>query len=147
MNNLEFAEQFNKAGININKLFWIAASDNKGDVEDMIQEMDDAQFESVFPDCFRDPQYATAKDDGYIMSLLKKHYKYGFVAEVIMPIPYDFKCNAFGTVVSWSTSPYKGRITYAYAETTDLLFVEVGGIRDRLFEYFVELEKQGQHIG
>lgn len=145
MTNKEAVDRFDQAhGAKIEKLFWIAGSLENSDLKDLIEEMNDEAFENCFPEISNSPYFEEYRDAGELLQALVDKYYLGLVAEILIPVANDFRYEENGNVSSWSSSSGYCQVDYVYADTLELLLVEIEKSADKHFNYFLENDKKKQ---
>lgn len=141
MKNKEISDRF--VGIrdtHISKLIWIAASlEYSEDLNGIMEDLSDKNWKNLFPE-IHDSEYFEDFKENPLEALLDFE-KLGFLAEINIPICRDFSFTVNGEVDGYTSSPGYCRIEYAYAETTDQLMADIEQKADRLFQEFIEKEK------
>lgn len=141
--NKEALERIEQAhGAKIEKMFWIAGSLENSDLRDLIEEMDDKALKKCFPEIANSKHLEEYRNDNELLQALVDFDKFGLVAEILIPIAKDFSYDKDGKVSSWSSSGGHCRVDYVYAETLDLLLVEIEKSGDKHFKEFLKDDKK-----
>ncbi len=143
MKNTEALDRFEQAhGANIEKIFWIAGSLENSDLKDFIEEMDDKAFKKCFPAIYKSIDVDEYRDSGELLQELLIKEKLGLIAEITIPIAEGFDYDKDGNVKSWSSNGGRSRVDYVYAETLELLLVEIEKTSKTHFKNFIKEDKR-----
>lgn len=139
MENLEVIEILEQANdAMIEKLYWIAASIDCSDLKNLFEEMDTKYLQKYFPKIVDE---IDSIDRYEFREKLLEMGKFGFIAEIHIPIASDFIFNEKGEPSAWSSNRGCSRVEYVYAETSELLLEEIVSAAEITFREFVEKAK------
>lgn len=139
--NLKFAERLDGAhSAFIRKLFWIAASPENKDIEEVLQEMNERIFEKYFPDIATTAHYENDRNGERLLSVLVDRRYFGFLAEVGVPEASKFKYKD-SKPVSWAVSGGISTLVHVYAESLESLVSEIEKAATAIFEETVKRDK------
>lgn len=121
MKNRKALDRFEQASnAKIEKLFWIAGSLENSDLHSLLDDLDDDQWEKLFPEIYNSKFFEANKNSADNFGLVD-FLKFGFIAEVTIPLCDNFRYGKNKTTPeSWSTG-YVSHICYVYAETPEQL--------------------------
>ena len=146
--NKEFAEKFDQAhSAQIEKMFWIAGSSDHSDIEELLQDISDNEWDKLIPELgpSKNEYFFEYLDGDVLTEMLVENDKFGLIAEICIPECSRFIYDENNIPVAWSTHPGIRRIKYAYAESLEALFSEVEKIANEVFEdYKAEDKKRRQ---
>lgn len=135
MNNNEALERFDQANsVEIDKLFWIAASFESLELVSFLEDLDDNNWKECLPELFENEYFEDYKSDKELNRLLLDHDKLGFIAEVTFPRNYNFRYNKKGESIGWSSNGGIRTIKYIYAETTEELLAGIEKLSEKVLE-------------
>lgn len=140
MDNKKVLENFN-GNIIVEKLFWIAISVETEEFNEFIEEIAETSYERGLPEIANLTGFKECYKHGVIPSLLIENNKLGFIACLSIPEYINFKFNEKGEPFDWE-SGYFRRIEYVYSDTQEGLLKEIENRYDKLFEEFVQIDKE-----
>ncbi len=121
MNHRKMLERFEQAGsAKIDKLFWIAGSIDNHDLISLLEDLEDEQWEILFPEIYKSESFEYYKNEKEDLFGLITFEKFGFIAEVHIPECSRFSFDKKGNPQSWETGGIS-HLAYAYAETPEAL--------------------------
>ena len=144
MKNLNVAEKLELAyNTSISKLFWIGASIDNDDLEEILQEFydnDKESFEKYFPELIGDEFFEDYLTNDRLKTYLYEYDRLGFLAEILVPAPLNisFKENK---PISWSTGGTY-RVGYCYGETPAILLRNIQKKATQIFNECVKAAKK-----
>jgi predicted HAD superfamily Cof-like phosphohydrolase len=143
MKNLEALEKFEQANdAMIDRLFWIAGSIESSNLKDLFEEMDENSLKKYFPEMEELILSGNNIDRYEFRDKLIDIGKFGFIAEIHIPIATGFLFNSEGKPTAWSSSRAHCRVDYVYAESIELLMAEIENISEKHFKEFIEQDKK-----
>lgn len=141
MTNKYFWEQLNDVEVKIDKLFWIALSEDNSDLKDLLENIPEKDWAILIPEVYNDKQFKVFFKEDELIDLLKDKDKFGFIAEIHVPVCDNFSFIK-GKPTSWSSSFGRCQVRYAYGEDRASLFDSIRLQVDAAFAYFVEKAKR-----
>jgi len=146
MTNFEAVERFDQAhGAKIERLFWIAGSMDNSDFKDLIEEMEDKDWQKLFPEIHKSEYFQEYLDDDEALQALVDFRKFGLIAEIHLPECDNFRYKK-DKPVSWSVHGGICRIEYVYAETLEDLMREVEKASEKVFQEYVAKDRKANNL-
>lgn len=132
---------------NVDKLVWVAASFDQSALKDMIEDLlCFNRVKEAFPD-FNEAKYEDADNYDSIREFLVDTKKFGFIAQVFVPICKNFMYEN-GSKHPWTwSSGSASRVVFIYAESTDELVRKIEKAAKALFNEFMEYDKKKEVKG
>lgn len=146
MTNFEAIERFDQAhGAKIEILFWIAGSIDSIDLKYFIEDLEDEDWQKLFPEIYKSESFQEYRDYGEALQVLVDFRKFGLIAEIHIPECYNFQYKD-DKPVSWSVDGGSCRIEYVYAETLEELVSEVEKASEQVFQEYVAKDRKANNL-
>ena len=146
MTNFEAVERFDQAhGAKIERLFWIAGSMGNSDFKDLIEDMEDKDWQKLFPEIHKSEYFQEYLDDDEALQALVDFRKFGLIAEIHLPECDNFRYED-DKPVSWSVHGGICRIEYVYAETLEDLMSEVEKASEKVFQEYLNKDRKANGL-
>jgi hypothetical protein len=129
-------------GAKINKMAWIAASNQTSGLRDLIDDLDEETWNALFPNVFKSDCFDIDDDNETKITALFDDEKYGFLAEVHHPYCTNFTFKENGDFRSCSVESWHCRISYHYGESTEELLESILKCSRQMFECFMNAAKK-----
>ncbi|OFX56311.1 MAG: hypothetical protein A2066_12990 [Bacteroidetes bacterium GWB2_41_8] len=124
----------------IDKLFWIAASTGSDELAEFLNEdLDDENWEELFPELVENENYEEYKEDGELITMLIDNDKLGFLARVSIPRCYNFRYDG-ENISNYSSNQGHRRLRYIYAESPEELITAIEIVADEVFEDYKAID-------
>ncbi len=137
---VEFFEGYTH-GARVEKLFWIAASFETGDLKDLFNEIPSADLRRMFPALGKSQHFDQYAKDRQVLWGVMEFRNYGLIAEVHYPTCDNFSFDEKGNYTSCSVRSGVCRVGYAYGETMEDLAKDIQKVGEVLFQEFIEQDK------
>jgi len=122
----------------IEKMVWIAAQTETSELSDMIDQLDEEDWNFYFPEIFKSEHFDIEDSVEEKKIALFDEQKFGFLAIVNYPYLSNFRFDKNGEFKSCSVNPGHCRVVCHYAESTDELIQQIEGRAELMFKEFVK---------
>jgi len=146
MTNVEAVNRFSQAhGAKIENLFWIAGAMENDDFKQLIDDLGESHWASLFPDIYNSGSFQEYVTDEDVLQMLLDFNKYGLIAEILLPTCDNFKYDG-DKPVSWSVKHWNCRVAYVYAETMEELLTEIEIVAETTFQEYMTKDRAAKNV-